>query len=194
MFRLFRPVNYPFTISGTSIEFLFEYRRLNRRSRLDIWDYIKNTRAEVHDLENRLHKAKANVEQIQRLMSTWQDVPLYKRSEGKSTLLYLDDKEQRLNNRYKEIDETGKKIHGLLKENGELLKVENYDTDAWKNYVDYVDRMVLEGFRKTIHCNLVFFLRETDPAQSPDPLFESQLQLQVNIPCPLRIIEDICFQ
>ncbi len=112
-------------------------------------------------------------------MSTWQDVPLYKRSEGKSTLLYLDDKEQRLNNRYKELDETGKKIHGLLKENGELLKVENYDTDAWKNYVDYVDRMVLEGFRKIIHCNLVFFLRETDPAQHPDPLFESQLQLQV---------------
>jgi dynein heavy chain len=144
----------------------------------EIWDYIKATRAEVHDLENRLHKAKANVEQIQRLMSTWQDAPLYKRSEGKSTLLYLDDKEQRLNNRYKEVDETGKKIHGLLKENGELLKVENYDTDAWRNYVDYVDQMVLEGFRKIIHCNLVFFLRETDLAQNPDPLFESQLLLQ----------------
>ncbi|CAF5184641.1 unnamed protein product, partial [Rotaria magnacalcarata] len=124
-----------------------------------IWDYIKSTRAEVHDLENRLHNAKANVEQIQRLMSTWQDVPLYKRSEGKSTLLYLDDKEQRLNNRYKELDETGKKITGLLKENGELLKVENYDSDAWKNYVDYVDQMVLEGFRKIINCNLMFFLR-----------------------------------
>lgn len=136
-------------------------------------------RSEVHDLENRLHKTKANVEQIQRLMSTWQDVPLYKRSEGKSTLLYLDDKEQRLNNRYKEVDETGKKIHGLLKENGEMLKVENYDTDAWRNYVDYVDRMVSEGFRKIIHCNLTFFLRETDPTQNPDPLFESQLLLQV---------------
>lgn len=136
-------------------------------------------RSEVYDLENRLHKAKANVEQIQRLMSTWQDVPLYKRSEGKSTLLYLDDKEQRLNNRYKELDETGKKIHGLLKENGELLKVNNYDTDAWRNYVDYVDRMVLEGFRKIIHCNLMFFLRETETVQNPDPLFESQLQLQV---------------
>jgi dynein heavy chain len=114
-------------------------------------------------------------------MSTWQDVPLYKRSEGKSTLLYLDDKEQRLNNRYKELDETGKKIHGLLKENGEMLRVENYDTDAWRNYVDYVDQMVLEGFRKIIHCNLVFFLRETDPTQNPDPLFESQLQLQVKL-------------
>ncbi|CAF2140297.1 unnamed protein product [Rotaria magnacalcarata] len=147
-------------------------------STAEIWDYIKSTRAEVHDLENRLHNAKANVEQIQRLMSTWQDVPLYKRSEGKSTLLYLDDKEQRLNNRYKELDETGKKITGLLKENGELLKVENYDSDAWKNYVDYVDQMVLEGFRKIINCNLMFFLRETDSAQNPDPLFESQLQLQ----------------
>ena len=136
-------------------------------------------RAEVHDLENALHKAKANVEQIQRLMSTWHDVPLYKRSEGKSTLLFLDDKEQRLANRYKELDETGKKIHGLVKENGDLLKVSNYDGDAWKNYVAYVDKMVLEGFRKIIHCNLTFFLRETDPTHNPDALFESQLQLQV---------------
>jgi dynein heavy chain, axonemal len=138
-------------------------------------------RSDVHDLENRLHKAKANVEQVQRLMSTWQDVPLYKRSEGKSTLLFLDDKEQRLNNRYKELDETGKKIHGLLKENGELLKVNDCNTDAWRNYVDYVDRMVLEGFRKIVHCNLLFFLRETDLALNPDPLFESQLQLQVRL-------------
>ncbi|CAF3393401.1 unnamed protein product [Rotaria sp. Silwood1] len=147
-------------------------------STAEIWDYIKTARSEVHDLENRLHNAKANVEQIQRLMSTWQDVPLYKRSEGKSTLLYLDDKEQRLNNRYKELDETGKKIHSLLKENSELLKVENNDSDAWKKYVDYVDQMVLEGFKRIINCNLMFFLRETDPAQNPDPLFESQLQLQ----------------
>ncbi|CAF0885207.1 unnamed protein product, partial [Didymodactylos carnosus] len=145
----------------------------------EIWEYIKNTRAEVHDLENRLHKTKANVEQIQRLMSTWQDIPLYKRSEGKSTLLYLDDKEQRLNNRYKEIEETGKKIHALLKENGDLLRVENYEIDAWRNYVDYVDKIVIDGFRKIIQCNLAFFLKETDSTQNPDPLFESQLQLQI---------------
>ena len=73
----------------------------------------------------------------------------------------------------------GKKIHSLLKENGELLKVENYDTDAWRNYVDSVDQTVLEGFKKIIHSNLMFFIRETDPAQNPDPLFEAQLQLQV---------------
>jgi hypothetical protein len=38
---------------------------------------------------------------------------------------------------------------------------------------------VLEGFQKTILCNLNYFLIETDFIKSnPDPLFESQLQLK----------------
>jgi len=50
-------------------------------------------------------------------MSTWVGTPLFKRFESKSTLLQLDDKQTRLDNRYKEIKETGIKIQDLVKVN-----------------------------------------------------------------------------
>ena len=81
-----------------------------------IGDYINDLRKKVSDLETRLQKSKLNLEKIQLLMSTWKDVPLTKRPENaKTTLLQLDDRQTRLDNRYKEIKETGQKIHDLVK-------------------------------------------------------------------------------
>jgi dynein heavy chain, axonemal len=80
-----------------------------------IQDYILDIRNKVSDLETRLQKSKLNLEKIHSLMSTWKDSPLFKRYEAKSTLLQLDDKQTRLDNRYKEIKETDLKIHELVK-------------------------------------------------------------------------------
>ena len=145
----------------------------------NIDEYILNIRNKVSDLETRLQKSKSNLDKIQTLMSTWVDIPLFRRFEQKSTLLQLDDKQTRLDNRYKEIKETGQKIHDLVKENKTLLNVVDEDTDTWKAYTVYVDNMVLEGFNKIIQCSLNYFLRETDYLKlNPDPLFEAQLQLK----------------
>ncbi len=144
-----------------------------------IEDYIVNIRSKVSDLETRLQKSKSNLEKIQTLMSARADAPLFRRYEQKSTLLQLDDKQQRLDNRSKEIRETGQKIHDLVKENMALLNVEDLGSQMWKNYCVYADNMVLEGFNKIVACSLSFFLRETDFVRSdPDPLFEAQLQLK----------------
>ncbi len=83
----------------------------------NIDEYIKNIREKVSDLETRLQKSKSNLEKIKLLMSTWVGTPLFKRFESKSTLLQLDDKQTRLDNRYKEIKETGIKIQDLVKVN-----------------------------------------------------------------------------
>ena len=142
-------------------------------------EYILNIRNKVSDLETRLQKSKSNVEKIQTLMSTWKDVSLFRRLEAKSTLLQLDDKTARLDNRYKEIRETGQKIHDLVKENKALLKVSDENSDTWKTYTTYVDKMVLDGFHKIVQSSLSYFLKETDYLKgNPDPLFEAQLQLK----------------
>jgi dynein heavy chain len=83
----------------------------------NIDEYINNIREKVSDLETRLQKSKLNLEKIKLLMSTWVGNPLFKRYEAKSTLLQLDDKQVRLDNRYKEIKETGIKIQDLIKVN-----------------------------------------------------------------------------
>ena len=61
-------------------------------------------------METRLQKSKLNIDKIQTLISTWKDAPLFKRYEAKSTLLQLDDRQTRLDNRYKDIKETGQMI------------------------------------------------------------------------------------
>jgi dynein heavy chain, axonemal len=145
----------------------------------NIDEYINNIRLKVSDLETRLQKSKSNLEKIQQLMKTWQGNPLFKRFEQKSTLLQLDDKQVRLDNRYKEIKETGNKIIDLIKENKTLLKVADENSDMWKVYTAYADKMVLDGFHKIVQTSLNYFLKETDYIKAnPDPLFEAQLQLK----------------
>ena len=81
-----------------------------------MWEYIQETRDMVSDLESRVQKAKDNVEQIQKVMATWSKTPLFERKEGKNeSLLSLDDRETGINKRYKELEDAGTKIHGLLK-------------------------------------------------------------------------------
>ncbi|XP_013396327.1 dynein beta chain, ciliary isoform X2 [Lingula anatina] len=143
------------------------------------WDYIVETRDLVQDLEQRVQKAKNNVEEIQKLMATWSNTPLFERLEGKhESLLNLNDKEDRLKKRYNEIKTTGEKIHGLVQQNLEFFKADA-ESDIWKAYVDYVDEMAVDGFFNTIHCSLNFFLDCTDPKKPSSPLFEALMELQV---------------
>ena len=81
-----------------------------------IGEYISDIKKKVSDLESRLQKSKLNYEKIHHVMNTWKDAPLFKRPEAaKTTLLQLDDRQVRLDNRFKEIKETGQKIHDLVK-------------------------------------------------------------------------------
>ena len=80
-----------------------------------VWEYIKDLLETVHGLEKRLQKSKDNVEQIQKLMSTWSKTPLFERMEGKNTtLLILNDREDRLRKRYDDITQAGLKVHSLM--------------------------------------------------------------------------------
>ena len=82
---------------------------------LGIWEYIKETRDMVHNLESRLQSSKDNVEQIQKIMAMWSKAPLFERVENKnSVLLNLSDRDDRTKKRYEEIASYGAKIHELL--------------------------------------------------------------------------------
>ena len=160
------------------VQLLKAERDLNWNS-TNAWEYIEETREKVRDLEQRVQKAKDNVEKIQKIMATWSKVPLFERKEGKNeSLLNLEDRPDRLNKRYGEIAKEGDAIHALLKENLDLFKADA-DTDIWKAYVDYVDEMVVDGFFNTIHCSLRFLLDNTESKTEVASLFEAQLELQV---------------
>ena len=157
-----------------------------------IGDYILRTRAMVFDLEQRLQKSKNNIQDIQAIMATWAKSPLYERASARGTekqisgdtLLMLADLDERLNKRYREIREAGERIHHLVEDNRQHLQVESNDaniSEYWKAYVEYIDEMITDGFYAIIQCDLDFFRQETDRKNSPEPLFQILLEVQVRL-------------
>uniref|UniRef100_F7AU91 AAA+ ATPase domain-containing protein n=1 Tax=Ciona intestinalis TaxID=7719 RepID=F7AU91_CIOIN len=141
-----------------------------------VWEYIEETRDQVHDLEQRVQKAKDNVDKINKIMSTWV-LPVFERKENKKdALLNLDDREDRLAKRYAIIQECANQVHALLQENQGLFKA-SADSEVWKAYVNYVDDMVVDGCFNAIECSMKFLLQQTDNRQGLPPLFQAQLEL-----------------
>ena len=148
----------------------------------------------VFDLEQRLLKSKNNILDIQAIMATWSKSPLYERASarvgggatekqtGGDNLLIVADLDERLNKRYREIREAGERIHNLVEENRQYLQVDINNsslTDYWKAYVEYIDEMITDGFYAIVQCDLDFFRQETDRKNSPEPLFQILLEVQV---------------
>lgn len=70
----------------------------------------------IDNLHKRIFTAKENVNQIQRTLSVWTKAPIFQRGDGKnSTLLCMQDKEQRLKKRYIDISTAGSRIHQLIR-------------------------------------------------------------------------------
>ncbi|NWX21666.1 DYH9 protein, partial [Aegotheles bennettii] len=143
-----------------------------------VWDRISMMMNGVHDLQQRIQKAKNNVEEIQTIVQSWV-LPIFERKDGKrESLLSLEDCQDRLERRYNLIRESGLRIHSLVKENQSLLLAEP-SSDIWKAYVDYLDEIVLDGFFTAIECSLRYLLENTDPKAGLAPLFEVKLDLVI---------------
>ncbi|XP_071659244.1 dynein axonemal heavy chain 9-like [Patagioenas fasciata] len=149
-----------------------------------VWDHISMVMDDVHDLEQRIQKAKNNVEEIQTIVGSWASPIFVRRDCKRESLLSLEDCQDRLERRYSLVRESGQRIHLLVKENQSLLLADPA-SDIWKAYVDYVDEIVLDGFFTAIECSLKYLLENTDPKAGLPPLFEVQLDL---------VIPDLIFQ
>ncbi|NWI20364.1 DYH9 protein, partial [Crypturellus soui] len=143
-----------------------------------VWNRISVVMDDVHSLEQRMQKAKDNVEEIQTIIRSWVS-PVFERKDGKKeSLLSLEDCQDCLEKRYNLIRESGLRIHSLVKENQSLFTADAA-SDIWKAYVDYVDEIVLDGFFTAIESSLKYLLENTDPKAGLAPLFEVQLDLVI---------------
>ncbi|NXO27701.1 DYH9 protein, partial [Cisticola juncidis] len=143
-----------------------------------VWDHISGVVGEVCDLEQRVQRAKDNVEQIQSVVQSWGSPIFERRDSRREAVLGLEECQERLERRCSLVREAGHRIHSLLKENQSLLLADPA-SDAWKGYLDYVDEIVLDGFFTAIECSLKNLLESTDPKAGLAPLFEVQLDLVI---------------
>ncbi|XP_071659197.1 dynein axonemal heavy chain 9-like [Patagioenas fasciata] len=87
-----------------------------------VWDHISMVMDDVHDLEQRIQKAKNNVEEIQTIVGSWASPIFVRRDCKRESLLSLEDCQDRLERRYSLVRESGQRIHLLVKVRGDLLQ------------------------------------------------------------------------
>lgn len=79
---------------------------------LDILTYLQELRKPVECLQGRMNKIQNNLQEIRNIMSAWAKLPLFERKDGKKdTVLCLDERIERKNKRYTEIEAAAVKVH-----------------------------------------------------------------------------------
>jgi dynein heavy chain len=132
---------------------------INWRSDI-IDDFIKSIQESVGSLLKIIQTGKNNVVQMQNLMKKWYSSPLIERKDSKKPL-NLDDKDTKLKAIYELIQNDGKTIFNYLEDTRKAYDVDKNDPN-WRNYADYVDTVVADGFFNTIKCSLTYFLDNMD--------------------------------
>ncbi|XP_067615922.1 dynein beta chain, ciliary [Eurosta solidaginis] len=145
----------------------------------DIATYLDDLRIPVAALKDRMNHTQSNLKQINQLMSIWAKQPLFERKDlKKDTVLCIDERPDRTDKRYAEIQAASVEIHKLLEDNKIQFKMANRQEDAiWLNYVDFVDNIVYENILKTVGISVGYLAENMDPENNCAPLFESRLEL-----------------
>ncbi|XP_069339031.1 dynein axonemal heavy chain 17 [Eulemur rufifrons] len=143
-----------------------------------VFQYIQEMREILYNLQNRMQKAKQNIDAISQVMKDWSANPMFERKDNKKeALLDLDGKMANLNKRYVAVKDAGLKIQAMVAENSELFRA---DTSSlpWKDYVNYVDNMVLDEFDDFIRKSLNYLMDNMVLDESVAPLFEIHMELE----------------
>uniref|UniRef100_A0A452UEG0 Dynein axonemal heavy chain 17 n=1 Tax=Ursus maritimus TaxID=29073 RepID=A0A452UEG0_URSMA len=142
-----------------------------------VLEYIQEMREILHNLQNRIQKAKQNIDGISQAMKDWSANPMFERKDNKKeALLDLDGRVVNLNKRYTMVKEAGLKIQAMVAENAELFRADT-TSQSWKDYVNYVDNMVLDEFDHFIRKSLNYFIDNMVVDESVAPLFEVRMEL-----------------
>lgn len=118
-------------------------------------EYITELGDLVKGLWKRMKSAQSNVKKIRNILEPWTKTPLIERKDRrKETLLALEDRSEKVSKRYAEITKAAEQIYSILEENKALFQINETEQEAWKEYVKYIDDIVIESLRKAVGCSL----------------------------------------
>ena len=147
-----------------------------------IWPYIERLRNTSKDLNERVKKAQENVSKLKKIISRWENEPLFVRiSESKRESLFdLENRNERKEKRYREIKAATLKIRELLNENRKLFHANVKPASCgkyWENYLIYLDQVIANGLLRMIAVSIGYMLDQTDAKKDITALFEIKLEL-----------------
>ena len=53
------------------------------------------------------------------------------------------------------------------------------ESEYWRNYIEYLDDVVLDGLFECVQCSLLYLKENTDKKRETSPLMMAKLELQV---------------
>lgn len=142
-------------------------------------EYIVKLEELVNGLWKRVRASQTNIDKIKLILEPWTKMPLFERKDcRKDTLLCLDERQERVSKRYTDVKKAAEQIHSLLEENKKLFQINDIEKNAWKEYVKYVDDIVIESLRKAVGCTLGYLADNMDSSVQNEPLLEAKLELR----------------
>lgn len=117
-------------------------------------EYLERVIEIVTELNERIRQTQDNVIEIYKLMSQWENSPLFVRTcvAGEEPLLDLSQRDEIKVKRYTDMTNAANKIHKLITENENLFEVDldiESSKKAWNAYLRHIDNIVLDSLLKT---------------------------------------------
>ena len=156
-------------------------RHMNWKSQA-IGDFITQTMLITKEANNILQTCKANVKEIQSILSSFANNLMMERKANKSYMVdeYRSIFALHIKSRYTAISKGGSDIHKYVEGSLKVLKV-NKGALVWRAYVDYVNHIVIEGMVFAILASIKYLKDQIDPAflnqRDVNPLLEICLRL-----------------
>jgi dynein heavy chain len=144
-------------------------------------EFITQVSTVVGDVSSVVDVIKGNLKKISSIIEKWCQQPLLER---KQKPLGVEEFElvhkSNVGTKLHLMSEEGKEIHKFLKDSAEALKVPK-SAPIWKNYVDFVTNIMIEGFVSVIAVSLQYLCEILDPLiisrHEVQPLFDIKIEL-----------------
>ena len=144
----------------------------------NVEEYINNLSIAIQGLANILQSVKSNISQTQKILKGWSASPFFDRKDVKKPL-NLEDRETRFEAVQGNIKRDGQTIHDLVEQIMKFFEADD-QTEAWKQYLIFVDQMVTEGFVSAIRNSLSYLAENMDriKANEAAPFLEARIELE----------------
>ncbi|CAD7939071.1 unnamed protein product [Amoebophrya sp. A25] len=124
---------------------------------------------------------KSNLKKTSTIIEQWCQQPLLERKAKPMSVEEFDlAHKANVGTKLHMMGEAGKEIHKFLKDSNEALKVPK-SSAIWKNYVDFVNNIMIEGFVSVIAVSLQYLCEILDPLiisrHDVQPLFDIKIEL-----------------
>ncbi|GFU00150.1 dynein beta chain, ciliary [Nephila pilipes] len=151
---------------GLAITELHSGNKIKKELSFESAYYLLSYAKEVYDVTKSTYEivteAKKNVLEIEKLIESWKDIPIYMQETSNSLMDFRNVISPSVKKQIQNIKATSECMTNVLKKNLELFKSDP-NSNEWQGYLYYLDSIIEKGLKDAIRCSLQYIFKNTDP-------------------------------